>query len=68
MENELYTIKLCRADWERVICSLRNEAFWLSQQSESAQEKGSEDYADLCWQETAIYNSIADTIDFKLPE
>jgi hypothetical protein len=68
MENDLYTFRLCRADWERVIQALRNEAFNLTQESNRACEKGSRDYGTLLWEETAILNAIASDIDFILPE
>jgi hypothetical protein len=68
MENDLYTVTLCRADWERVIQALRNEAFQLTNESHRAIEKGSTAYGTLLWEETAIHNSIAADIDFLLPE
>ena len=68
MENDLYTFTLCRADWERVILGLRNEAYNLSQESNRACEKGARDYGTLLWEESAIYNAIASDIDFILPE
>ena len=66
--NKLYSYTLCRADWERVVQALRNEAFNLTQESNRACEKGSRDYGTLLWEETAILNAIASDIDFILPE
>lgn len=68
MENKLYSFTLCRADWDRVVQALRNEAFNLTQESNRACEKGSRDYGTLLWEETAILNAIASDIDFILPE
>lgn len=66
--NTLHTFTLCRADWERVVQALRNEAFNLTQESNRACEKGSRDYGTLLREETAILNAIAADIDFILPE
>lgn len=68
MENDLYSFTLCRADWDRVISALRNEAFQLTQESNRACERGSRDYGTLLWEETAILNAIASDIDHMLPE
>jgi hypothetical protein len=68
MENNLYSFTLCRADWDRVISALRNEAFQLAQESHRACEKGVRDYGTLLWEETAILNAIASDIDYMLPE
>ena len=68
MENDLYTFTLCRADWERVMQALRNEAYNLTQECNRACEKGAQDYGTLLWEESAILNAIASDIDFILPE
>ena len=68
MENDLYSFTLCRADWDRVVSALRNEAFQLTQDSHRACEKGARDYGTLLWEETAILNAIASDIDYMLPE
>lgn len=68
MENDLYTFRLCHADWERVIQALRSEAYQLTIESNRACAKGSHDYGTLLWNETAILNAIASDIDFILPE
>jgi hypothetical protein len=68
MENNLYTYTFCREDWQRIIQALRDTAFAYTQDSNLAQEKGAIDYATLLWEETAILNDLADTIDYKLPE
>lgn len=65
--NELFTITLCRADWERVIQSLRDEAFQLSQESQRACSKGAVEYCTLLWEECALHNGLADQIDFEIP-
>ena len=67
-KDNLYTMSLCQEDWERIILSLRNEAFALTQDSNRAHEKGAQDYATLLWEECAIHNALADDINFKLPE
>jgi hypothetical protein len=66
-ENDLYSVSLCQEDWVRVVQALRNEAFTLTQESRRAHENGAIDYSTLLWEETAILNDIAETIDFKLP-
>ena len=66
--QKLYGIKLCESDWKRVIQALRNEAYQVTQESQRACEKGAVDYGTLLWEETLILSSIADTIDFLLPE
>jgi hypothetical protein len=67
-KDNLYTMTLCQEDWERIILSLRNEAFALSQDSNRAHTRGAQDYATLLWEECAIHNAVADDINFKLPE
>jgi hypothetical protein len=66
--SDLYTFTLCRADWERVILGLRNEAYNLSQESNRACKEGSRNYAGRLAVESAIFNAIASDIDFILPE
>ena len=69
MENEtLYTFSFNLEDTRRIVQALRGEAYQLSQESQRACMKGSRDYGTLLWEETAILNSIAETIDFRLPE
>lgn len=68
MENDLFTVTLCRADWQRVIQSLRNEAHQLTQESQRAQEKHAIDYATLLWEECAYHNAVASHIDYLIPE
>jgi hypothetical protein len=48
--------------------ALRNEAYQMKQESDRACEKGANDYGTLLWEENAILNSIAETIDWGLPE
>jgi hypothetical protein len=66
MENDLMTMTLCQSDWQRVSQALRNEAFALTNESNRACEKGANDYGTILWEETAILNDIAETIEFKL--
>jgi len=66
-KTNLYTMTLCQEDWQRVVQALRNEAYNLTLESNRACEKGAETYGTLLWEETAILNDIAETIDFKLP-
>lgn len=68
MENDLYTFTLCRADWERVIQALRNEAYNLTQECDRACEKGRAGLQAWLGEECAIFNAIASDIDFILPE
>jgi hypothetical protein len=67
-ENDLYSVTLCQEDWVRVVQALRNEAYALTQDSNRAHENGAIDYSTLLWEETAIHNDIADTIEWKLPD
>ena len=67
-EPTLYTFSFCRSDWERIVQSLRDTAWSYTQDSQRAHTKGAQDYATLLWEETAILNSIAETIDWRLPE
>lgn len=64
----LYTFSFCRSDWERIVQSLRDTAWSYTQDSQRAHTKGAQDYATLLWEENAILNSIAETIDWGLPE
>ncbi len=68
MTEPTHTITLIRSDWERVIQALRDTAWSYTQDSQRAHTKGAEDYATLLWEETAILNSIAEMIDWGLPE
>ena len=69
MENDtLYTFSFNLEDTRRIVQALRGEAYQLSQESQRACSKGSRDYGTLLWEETAVLNSIAETVDFKLPE
>ena len=67
-ENDLYAMTFCQEDWARVVQALRNEAFALTQDSRRAHENGAIDYSTLLCVETAIYNALADDIDFKLSD
>ena len=69
METEtLYTFSFNLEDTRRIVQALRGEAYQLSQESQRACMKGSRDYGTLLWEETAILNSIAETISWKLPD
>jgi hypothetical protein len=67
-EPTLYTFSFCLEDCRRIVDALRCEAYNISQESHRACEKGAHDYGTLLWEETAILNSIAETIDWRLPE
>jgi hypothetical protein len=67
-DETLYTFSFCLEDSRRIVQALRGEAYQLSQESQRACSKGSRDYGTLLWEETAILNAIAETIDFVLPE
>lgn len=67
-DDTLYTVTLCKADWQRVVQALRNEAYQLTQESNRACEKGSIDYGTLLWEECAYHNAVASHIDYLLPE
>ena len=68
VEETLYTFSFNLEDTRRIVQALRGEAYQLSQESQRACSKGSRDYGTLLWEETAILNSIAESIDFKLPD
>ena len=67
-EPTLYSFSFCLEDCRRIVQALRNEAYQMKLESDRACEKGAVDYGTLLWEENAILNSIADTIDYKLPE
>jgi hypothetical protein len=67
-DSDLYSVSLCQEDWRRVIDALRQEAYQIKLESDRACEKGANDYGTLLWEENAIYNDIADTISWKIPE
>lgn len=67
-ENDLYTIKVCIEDAQRIVSALRHEAYQMKQESDRACEKHARDYGTILWEESAYYNALADSIDFILPE
>jgi hypothetical protein len=67
-ENDLYTIKVCLEDAQRIVKALRYEAYHLSQESHLACEKGARDYGTILWEESAYYDALSDSIDFIIPE
>jgi hypothetical protein len=67
-EPTLYTFSFCLEDCRRIVSALRNEAYQMKLESDRACEKGSREYGTILWEETAILNSIAETIDWGLPE
>jgi len=67
-DQTLYTFSFNLDDTRRIVDALRGEAYQLSQESQRACSKGARDYGTLLWEETAILNSIAETIYWKLPE
>ena len=68
MPDHTLTLTFVREDWDRIVQALRDTAWSYTQDSRRAHEKGAQDYATLLWEETAILNSLAETIDYKLPE
>ena len=64
----LYTFSFNLEDSRRIVQALRGEAYQLSQESQRACSKHARDYGTVLWEECHILNSIAETIDFKLPE
>lgn len=67
-QNDLYTIRVCLEDAERIVKALRYEAYHLSQESHRACEKDARDYGTILWEESAYYNALASDIDYTLPE
>jgi hypothetical protein len=67
-EPTLYSFSFCLEDCRRIVQALRNEAYQVKQESDRACEKGARDYGTLLWEENTILNSIAETIDWRLPE
>ena len=66
MENDLYTFRLCRADWELVMGALRALSV---QRIQEAHEVGADStYASVLFDEAGIMQAIAADIDFILPE
>ncbi len=66
-EPTLYTFSFCLEDCRRIVSALRNDAYQMKLESDRACEKGSRDYGTVLWEECHILNSIAETIEFKLP-
>lgn len=64
----LYTFSFNLEDSRRIVEALRGEAYQISQESQRACSKGSNDYGTLLWEECHILNAIASDIDFLLPE
>jgi len=67
-DQTLYTFSFNLEDTRRIVDALRHEAYQITLESQRACEKGAQDYGTILWEETAILNSIAETIDFRLPE
>ena len=67
-EPTLYTFSFNLEDTRRIVDALRHEAYQITLESQRACEKGARDYGTLLWEETAILNSIAETISWKLPD
>lgn len=63
--DQLYSLTLCKEDWQRVLDALRNEAYSLSNR---AQKEGSPNYAELLLNESSLYNALADYVNFWIPE
>jgi hypothetical protein len=67
-EPTLYSFSFCLEDCRRIVSALRHEAYQMKLESDRACEKGARDYGTVLWEENAILNSIAETIDWGLPE
>ena len=67
-EPTLYTFSFNLEDTRRIVDALRHESYQITLESQRACEKGARDYGTLLWEETAILNSIAETISWKLPD
>lgn len=66
MENDLYTLTLCRSDWELVTVALRALSV---QRIQDAHRIGADStYSAVLFNEAGIMQAIASDIDFKLPE
>lgn len=66
MENELYTITLCRSDWDLVMSALRALS---AQRIREAGDIGLDStYGAVLLNEAGIMQSLASDIDFILPE
>jgi hypothetical protein len=63
-----YSFSFCLEDCRRIVSALRHEAYQMKIESDRACERGARDYGTLLWEENAILNSIAETIDWVLPE
>ena len=66
--DQLYSLTLCKEDWQRVLDALRNEAYQFILMSDRAQEKGAVEYAELLLDENSAYNALADYVNFFIPE
>jgi hypothetical protein len=65
--DDLHTFTFCRDDWNRIIQALRNEAYYLTQESNRAQMKGARDYSQVLWEESHYHNALSNDIDFSIP-
>lgn len=65
-KNDLYSLTLCRADWELVMGALRGLSV---QRIQEAHNVGAEStYGAVLFDEAALMQAIASDIDFMLPE
>jgi hypothetical protein len=67
MKAPQYPVYLSLDNWQKVIQSLRNEAFQLTQESNRACEKGSLEYGTMLWEECSIHNNLALEVESFLP-
>lgn len=66
MENDLYAFTFCRADWERIMASLRATAVVNYNTAHRVGADGT--YGAALFEEGGYCQALADQIDFVLPE
>jgi hypothetical protein len=66
MENDLYTFSFCRADWERIMASLRATA--VTNYQEAHRVGADSTYSAVLFQEGGYFQALADDIEFILPD
>jgi hypothetical protein len=62
MENDLYTLSFCRADWERIMASLRATA--VTNYSAGHRVGADGTYGAALFEEGGYCQALADEIDF----
>jgi len=66
MENDLYTMTLCRSDWELAMGALRALSVQRIQEANNVGLDST--YGSVLLDEAGIMQAIASDIDFILPE